>query len=235
MDAHVPQRARLDRIVRVTPVHAFALKAALWLPISFVVWFWAAALWSWPAVMLAKQVLLGVWPDLFTGLARGGDVLDASGRVIAHASYLVTLTTSVTVHVPASGSGAGGVGVLEPTLNPMVYAYSLPLFSGLVMATPLSSWRRLFELAIAFAVISLAQAFGIVAEALKFIAFEAGPEGTQAAMHAGLASNAVALAYQFGFLILPAVAPAALWIGLNRRFIEELVRRDGEPRVETAV
>ena len=45
----------------------------------------------------------------------------------------------------------------------------------------------------------------------------------------------VALAYQFGYLILPAVVPAALWIGLNRSFIERLVRRDGEPGVETAV
>ncbi len=27
--------------MRFSPVHEFALKAALWLPLSFVVWFWA--------------------------------------------------------------------------------------------------------------------------------------------------------------------------------------------------
>jgi hypothetical protein len=221
--------------MRLSPVHEFALKAALWLPLSFVVWFWAASLWVWPAARLARSVLLGLWPALFTALSQGGDVLDASGHVIGHAGYLLTLTTAVMVTVPAGAAGAGGVGVLEPTLNPMVYAYSLPLFSGLAMATPLSTRRRLFQMLVAFVAIWIAQAFGIVAESLKFVAFEAGPEGAAAIAHAGLAPNAIALAYQFGYLILPAVVPAALWIGLNRRFIERLVRPDGEPGVETAV
>ena len=235
MDAHVPERARLGRM-KLSPVHEFALKAALWLPLSFVVWFSLAPLWVLPPTVLARNVLLGFWPNLFTALAQGGDLLDASGRVISHAGYLLTLTTSIVVHVPASAGSAGGVGVLEPTLNPMIYAYSLPLFSGLAMATPLSARRRFLELAIAFLVIWLAQAFGIVAESLKFVAVDAGAEGAAAlSPNAGLSTSAIALAYQFGYLILPAVVPAALWIGLNRSFIERLVRRDGEPPVETAV
>jgi hypothetical protein len=235
VDAHVPQRARQDRVVRLSPVHEFALKAALWLPLSFVIWFWAAPLWVWPAAALAKTVLLNFWPGLFSGLSQGADVLDAAGRVIGHAGYLLTLTTAITVTVPASAGSAGGVGVLEPTLNPMVYAYSLPLFCGLAMATPLSSARRWAELAIAFVVIWIAQSFGIVAESLKFVAVEAGAGGAAAIARAGLSPSAIALAYQFAFLILPAVVPAALWIGLNRGFIERLVRPDREPAVQTAV
>ena len=235
MDAHVPQRAHLDRVMRLSPVHEFALKAALWLPLSFVVWFWGAAVWSWPAVRLARFALVGLWPDLFSALAQGGDLLDDSGRVIAHAGYLVTLTTAVTVTVPASAGSAGGVGVLEPTLNPLAYAYSLPLFCGLAMATPLSTRRRLIEMVVAIAVIWVAQAFGIVGESLKFVAFDAGAPGAAAIAKAGLAPNAIALAYQFGYLILPAVVPAALWMGLNRPFIERLVRPDREPGVQSAV
>jgi len=234
VDAHVPERARLGRM-KLSPVHEFALKAALWLPLSFVVWFGLAPLWVLPPTVLARKVLLGLWPGLFTALVQGGDLLDASGRVVAHAGYLLTLTTSIIVEVPASAGSAGGVGVLEPTLNPMIYAYSLPLFCGLAMATPLSGRRRLFELAIAFIVIWLAQAFGIVAESLKFVAIEAGAEGAAATAKAGLSPSVIALAYQFGYLILPAVVPAALWIGLNRSFIERLVRRDGEPGSQTAV
>ena len=215
--------------MRLSPVHEFALKAALWLPLSFVIWFYGAALWSFPAVRLARVVLTRGWPALFSALAQGADVLDASGRVVAHAGYLLTLTTAVTVNVD------GGVGVLEPTLNPMVYAYSLPLFVGLAMATPLATRRRIVQIAIAFALIWLAQAFGIVAESLKFLAFDAGEPGRDAIAKAGLAPNAIALAYQFAFLILPAVLPAALWIGLNRAFIERLVRPDREPPVESAV
>ena len=212
-----------------SPIREFALKALLWLPLSFVIWFWLASVWVLPAVQIAKHVLLGFWGDLFTGVAQGGDLLDAGGRVVAHAGYLVTLTTQVLVTVPAGADGPGGVGVLEPTLNPMVYAYSLPLFAGLAMATPVSTRRRLVQFAIAFAVIWLSQAFGIVAESLKTLAFDAGDNGAAAIARAGLAPNMIAVAYQFGYLVLPAVVPVALWIGLNRGFIERLTRSSGEP------
>ncbi|NCT66787.1 MAG: hypothetical protein GXC76_03980 [Rhodanobacteraceae bacterium] len=212
-----------------SPIREFALKALLWLPLSFVVWFWFAPVLVWPAMLLAKQVLLGMWGDLFTSMALGGEILDGSGRVVARAGYLVRLGTAVTVTVPPGPDGPGGVGVLEPTLNPMVYAYSLPLFSGLAMATPLSSRRRLVQMALAFALIWLCQAFGMVGEALKALAFDAGAEGAAAIASVGLPPDAIAFVYQFGYLILPAVVPAALWIGLNRDFIERLVRAGGEP------
>lgn len=213
----------------LSPIREFALKALLWLPLSFVIWFWLAPLWVWPAMLIAKQVLLGFWGDLYSGVALGGEVLDAGGHVVARAGYLVSLTTNVTVTVPAGPGGPGGIGVLEPTLNPMVYAYALPLFSGLAMASPVSTRRRIAQFAIAFVVIWSSQAFGIVAESLKTLAFDAGSEGAAAIAHAGLAPNAIALAYQFGYLILPAVVPVALWIGLNRRFIELLIQAGREP------
>jgi len=229
VDADVPQRARLGRLVRLSPIREFALKAALWLPLCFVIWFWLGALWVMVPAAIARMVLVGAWPELFNGLSQGGDVLDAAGRVIAHAGYLLTLNTSVMVTVPADASGAGGVGLLEPTLNPMVYAYSLPLFCGLAMATPLTTRRRIVQILIAFAVIWIAQAFGIVCESLKFVAFDAGAPGVAAILRSGPPSGAIALAYQFGYLILPAVIPAGLWIGLNRAFIQQLVWPDGEP------
>jgi len=213
----------------LSPIREFGLKAVLWLPLAFVVWFWCAPLWVWPSMLLAKQVLLGHWGDLFESVRLGGEVLDEAGRVIARAGYLVSLGTRVMVTVPAGPEGPGGVGVLEPTLNPMVYAYSLPLFAGLAMATPLTTRRRLLQLALALAVIWVCQAFGIVAESLKRIAFDAGVEGAAAIARAGLKPDAIALVYQFASLILPAVVPVALWIGLNRDFIERLVGRDGEP------
>ena len=213
----------------INPIREFALKAVLWLPLAFVVWFWFAPFWVWPAMLLAKQALLGIWGDLFTAVTLGGEILDAGGRVVARAGHLVQLSTTVMVSVPAGPNGPGGIGVIEPTINPMVYAYSLPLFAGLAMATPLTTRRRLFQFAVALAVIWTSQAFGIVAESLKTLALDAGGEGAAAVALAGLAPNAIALAYQFGYLILPAVVPVALWIGLNRAFIEELVRPHGEP------
>lgn len=213
----------------LSPIREFALKAMLWLPLCFVIWFWLAPLWVQPAVVLARHVLLGVWGDIFTAVAQGAQMLDASGRVIGRAGYLVQLSTSVTVVVPAGPGGPGGVGVLEPVVNPMVYGYSLPLFGGLAMATPLRVRRRLLQLLVAFVVIAIAQAFGVVSESLKSIAFDSGANGAAAIARAGLPINAIGLAYQFGYLILPAVVPVALWVGMNRSFIESLVGRDREP------
>lgn len=211
-----------------SPIREFALKALLWLPLSFVFWFWFAPLLVWPAMLLAKQVLLGVCGDVFSAVALGGELHDASGRLVARAGYLVSLT-SVPVTIPGGPDGPGGVGVLEPTINPMVYGYALPLFAGLAMATPVSARRRVLQFALALAILWIAQAFGIVAESLKTLAFDAGDSGAGLVAQAGIAPNAIALAYQFGYLILPAVVPVALWIGLNRGFIEQLIRPVGEP------
>ena len=45
----------------------------------------------------------------------------------------------------------------------------------------------------------------------------------------GLSLDVIALASQFGYLVLPAVVPVALWILMNRRFLEALVGWSGEP------
>jgi len=78
-------------------------------------------------------------------------------------------------------------------------------------------------------VIWIAQAFGVVAESLKAVGLDAGQPGVEALQRAGIPLNAVALAYQFGYLILPVLVPAVLWIVCNRPFIEELIRPVREP------
>lgn len=210
--------------MRLTPIREFALKALLWLPLGFVLWFWFAAPLSWPPIRLGGAILTGCWPELFSAVQQGADILDTAGRASGHAGYLMQLTTTVVV-VAQNGQSGGGVGVLEPVINPMVYGYALPLFFGLAMATPLTAIRRLLQIGVAFVLIWLAQAFGIAAEALKVLAFNSGTAGSAAIARAEILPEAVALAYQFGYLILPAVLPIALWIGLNRDFIARLVGR----------
>jgi hypothetical protein len=212
-----------------SPIREFALKALLWLPLSFFVWFRFASPLAWVPIRLARAALLAGWPTLFADVAQGADVIGAGGRVLGHSGYLMQLSTRVLVRVPAGPDGPGGVGALEPTVNPMIYGYALPLFVGLVMATPLPAARRWLQLAIGLAAIWIAQAFGAVAESLKIVAFDAGDAGSAAAAQAGVHPAAVALAYQFGYLILPAILPVFLWIGLNRGFITVLTGRPGEP------
>jgi len=215
------------------------LGALLWLPLAFFIWFWFAGPLVWPVIQLAKLVLLKAWPSLFTAVAQGADLLDAQGRVLGHPGYLMQISSGVLVNAAAPGAPAQ-FGFLEPVVNPMIYGYALPLFAGLVLATPLSRLQRAAQIAAGTLLIWLAQAFGVVAESLKVVGLDAGPAGIEAIRHAGLHPEAIALSYQFGYLILPALLPVVLWIACNRAFIESLVRPGDansprEPKGEYAV
>jgi hypothetical protein len=213
----------------MNPLKRFMLSALLWLPLMFFLWFWFAAPLVWPVIQLAKLVLLKAWPQVFTAVSQGADLLDAQGRVLGHPGYLMQLSTSVMVNVAPAGQPAQ-FGLIEPTVNPMIYGYSLPLFAGLVMATPLSRGQRLIQCALGIPLLWMAQTFGAVSESLKTAIIDTGSFGLEAAQRAALSPNLIALCYQFGYLILPSLLPAVLWICLNRRFIEDLTRRgDAEP------
>jgi hypothetical protein len=138
------------------------------------------------------------------------------------------ISSGVLVNVAAVGQPAK-FGFIEPVVNPMIYGYALPLFAGLVLATPLTRWQRTRQIALGCAVIWIAQAIGVVAESLKAVGLDAGPPGLDGLQRAGIPPDAVALAYQFGYLILPVLVPAVLWIVCNRPFIEELIRPVREP------
>ena len=129
---------------------------------------------------------------------------------------------------------------------------------GLVMATPLS-WARTFaQLGAGFVVLTFVISFGLLGEVLRTMAFGVGPAvhtalvsmdyghvaaatATAAEVHMrealaghGLGLDAVGFIYQFGYLILPTVVPVALWILMNRRFLESLVGWGGEPGTANA-
>ncbi len=200
--------------MKASPIRLFGLKAVLWLPLAFFLWFLLAEALVWPVVRLAGAALTTLWPTLFTEVTQSGATMDVATRVL----------------VNQGGDGAtGGIGELVLTQRPMIYGYSLPLFGGLAMATPIAARRRLIQFAIAFALIWLTQSFGVVAESLKLLGFDSGEAGAAAIARAGLGADAIALAYQFGYLILPAVVPVALWLGLNRDFVQSLVHPVMEP------
>ena len=121
----------------LSPLKSFLLAAILWLPLAFFLWFWFAAPLVWPVIELAKIVLLNAWPSLFTAVSQGADLLDAQGHVLMHAGYLMQLSSGVLVNAAPAGA-LPQFGFLEPVVNPMIYGYALPLFAGLVLATPLT-------------------------------------------------------------------------------------------------
>ena len=214
MDAHVPQRPAMGGLMHPSPIRGLGLRAVLWLPLSFFVWFSFSSPLVWPVIQMAKASLLSIWPTLFSEVLQNGHSMEVTTRLLVN---------------QVAPDGRSGIGELILVQNPLIYGYSLPLFSGLAMATPLTIRRRLVQFAIALTVIWIAQAIGVVAESFKMLAFDSGVAGANAVTGAGISPDVIALSYQFGYLILPAVVPVALWIGLNRAFIDALVHPVAEP------
>ncbi len=182
--------------------------AVLFLPMSFFVWFYSATLLVLPVHWLAEWILTHWQPDLF--------------KEITQNYYLLNVQTLIFPDEEFS-QGAGKLAVLEVTANPMIYGYGLAVFAGLVMARPDLSWKqRLKQLLIGYVVVVLIQTWGIIWDIYKSLFFSGGPDAQKAVLEIGIDPNLIALFYQTGYLIFPAVIPVMVWIVLNRDFISEL-------------
>ncbi|MBB5208689.1 exosortase H-associated membrane protein [Chiayiivirga flava] len=195
----------------LSPLRRFILQAVLWLPLSFCLWAVFASPVIWPPAKIGNAVLTRQLPDTVT-------------KVEQNKAQLEIETTLRTEPDPQ-----GRVGVIVLQATPMIYAWCLPLFAGLVMATPLSGRRRVLQIAIAFPILWIVVSWGAVFDVLYLLQFKAGPLGAAALARNGWSEDAIALGYQFGYLILPAVTPVALWILQNQRFLETLVGWRREP------
>ena len=195
----------------LSPLRRFILQAVLWLPLSFCLWAVFASPVIWPPAKISHAVLTHQLPDTVTKVEQDKARLEIETKL----------------RTEPDAQGRVGVIVLEAT--PMIYAWCLPLFAGLAMATPLSGRRRALQIAIAFPVLWLVVSWGAVFDVLYLLQFRAGPLGAAALIRNGWSQDGIALGYQFGYLILPAVTPVALWIVMNQRFLETLVGWRGEP------
>lgn len=196
----------VDGVAEEVSLKAFLLQAVLWLPLAFFIWFVLRTVAVYPVVRLVTAVLTGWLPDVFTGASQNFHTIDVDTLLLA----------------PGQFDAEGRQGLITLTSNALQYAYGMPVLIGLVMATPMTWSRTFVQLAIGFAVLIPMQAFGVGTEILKIVAFESGPDGAAALARNGVSPTALALAYQFGYLILPALTPIVLWILMNRPFIEAL-------------
>jgi hypothetical protein len=194
------------------PVKEMFLLAALYLPMGFFLWFFAASLLMLPARILSQFVLTTLHGGIFERIFQ----LD----------FYFEIQTSIQLPNPESG---GEAGMMDWNINPMLYAWGMALLFGLIMATPMSIKRRVMQMVIGYSTVTLVTLWGVYWEIWKDMAFrwsqqfpaQVGPLVDAVAY----SPTMIALCYQLGYLMLPAVVPIATWILMNRRFIEtEVVR-----------
>jgi len=188
-------------------VGRFVLRTLGWLPILFAIWYFAAPLLLAPAVLIVRAIARAGLPDIIGAIEQSGAI----------ATFVTTLRAG----------GASHNGVITVDVNLLLYSFGLPLFAALTLAARERAWKR--HLCIGYAALQPFIAWGVLADFLKNVAITAGPAVASQTGFAGWQREAIAFAFQFGSLILPAVAPAVLWVALHGRFLAALRRRPVSP------
>jgi len=186
------------------PVKEMFLLAALYLPLGFFLWFSFGSALMWLPARLAEFALTGLFPGLIDGVVQLG--------------YRLEIQTAIRMERMVEGR----VALLNNDVNPMIYAWGMALLFGLIMATPMALRRRALQMLIAYLVICLVTAWGVFWQTWVDLAFQLGPEAAAAVAETGMSPTVIALCYQLGYLMLPAVVPLATWILMNRPFLEKV-------------
>jgi hypothetical protein len=86
------------------------------------------------------------------------------------------------------------------------------------------SWLRKFVIMlIGYTVITGVQIWGVVWQSLKMLAFNFGAQTHAVVTSHGVSDASIALGYQLGTLIFPALAPIFVWVLSNRPLVEHFV------------
>lgn len=189
------------------PLHRFILGVVIFFPLTFFIWYITAAFHLAPITLLTSKLLNLIVPDALMWLKLDGHTLVLASNFGRDASGMVV-------------SPPVGEDVLGFHLNPLIYAYSLPLLAALMLATP--GKDRWINLLWGILLLLPTELFSMIFSVLKTLTFDVG-----AAFQAqqGLSQTSVdliALGYQIGTLLLPMIAPLIIWMALNRAFITQL-------------
>jgi hypothetical protein len=187
---------------RFSPLTRFILVVLAWLPATFAVWYFAAPILLWPAALVSDGAMRVGFADLVRAVEQTG----------ASVAFTTTLKPGQSV--------AGGVVTVD--VNMLLYSFGLPLFAALTLAA--REPKRLRTLIIGYAVLVPAVAWGVSADFLKNVAITAPAQVASQTGFVAWQREAIAFAFQFGSLILPAVAPAIAWVLTHRAFLENMRR-----------
>nr|WP_221893985.1 exosortase H-associated membrane protein [Bathymodiolus japonicus methanotrophic gill symbiont] len=141
---------------------------------------------------------------------------------IEQIGYRIEVIAEVTV--ASQNVPKGMVAELPIPVNPLIYSYGLPLALALILAFT----RTLRNIIISILVFLLIQIWGICFESLKVLFLQTPAELLGNIKLPGWQLDIIALGYQLGALILPAVTPVIIWVWFYKDFIAGFVPAMGK-------
>lgn len=194
-------------LMRVNPLFAFVCKVFLFLPVCYWGWYSLAELTTAIVVALTEPVLQSLFPKLIYSIEQIG--------------YQVEVIAEVTL--PVQDVPQGMVAELPIPVNPLIYSYGLPLALALILASPLNFVKTVGNILISLLLFLIIQVWGISFESLKFLFYQTPPEIIGNIKMLRWQLDVIALGYQLGVLILPAVTPIIIWLFFYQDFIVQLM------------
>lgn len=189
--------------MQVSPLLSFVIKIFLFLPLCYWGWYALAELATAVVVYWAEPLLQFLFPMLIVGIEQIG--------------YRVEVIAEVTV--AAQNVPKGMVAEIPIPVNPLKYSYGLPLALALILASPLNFAKTLRNVIISILVFLLIQIWGVCFESLKVLFLQTPVELLGNIRLPSWQLSIIALGYQLGSLILPAVAPVIIWVWFYKDFI----------------
>jgi hypothetical protein len=182
----------------------------LWLAPLFAVWYVLAPLLLMPVAGWTHVVLSHLFPHAIAAVEQQGTAVD--------------IVTRFVVAGPADGAATPGArGHVVLTINALKYAYGWPLLLALTLAAPTPVGEKLYRAVMGGVLLLPVPVWGIACEALKVLVFQMDPAIAAQMGTTPLTRELLALAYQLGYLILPAVTPILIWAAFHRDFLGELL------------
>ena len=179
----------------IRAIAGFLVAMALWVPLSP----WT----SHPVAAITHIVLGNTAPDWVRAIHKSPGRLEVDTRIRVAA---------------AESAASNQIAELVVEAKPARYGYGLPLLLALLFAARSRRW--LPKALGAYALLLIPQSFSLTFDVLRqiMVAAVAGALGV-----AQWRLEAIALGYQIGALLLPTLAPVALWLWLDRRFFAAVI------------
>lgn len=174
-------------------VKGFLFKILIWLPLVFIVWYFLTPAIVYLVSLLSKGIILQT---------TNGSVID----LVQHNQVLHVITRFV-----APEENEANEGRLVFVINAMKYGYGLALFVAMLLATPDKLSNKIQNFFLGFLVLLIVQVWGVTFDTIMTLVFKLGREVGESVGTTAFTREVIALGYQLGSLILPAVTPIVLW------------------------
>ncbi|MCB1769294.1 MAG: hypothetical protein KDJ31_06275 [Candidatus Competibacteraceae bacterium] len=203
-------------------IDRFLLRVLLWLAPAFAIWYALAPLLLTPVAGWTHVTLSHFFSQAIAAVEQQGTAVD--------------IVTRFVVAAPAAGAASPDAqGQLVFAINALKYAYGLPVLLALTLAAPTAIGEKLYRAVMGGVLLLPVPVWGISCEALKVLVFQMDPAIAEQMGTTPLTRELLALAYQLGYLILPAVTPILIWAAFHRDFLGKLLpqMRRATPSVAT--